>query len=100
WRNELLRLPLHDALPIWTTTTSARRWIGRSGPRRPTWPGGCLSPPGDSGRPEATSTRVAGERRPCCRCPTASPTGGRKLSKRWRSEEHTSELQSRENLVC
>src|SRR6266511_1333085 len=37
--------------------------------------------------------------RACTTCGTRSPTAG-PSSRRTRSEEHTSELQSRENLVC
>src|SRR5690606_40713026 len=72
---------LHDALPIWTTPgrsstcatrarTGSTRWR-----RRSTSPG----PPASAPRPTATG------------CGCAAPS---------RSEEHTSELQSRENLVC
>src|SRR6266511_5205222 len=36
--------------------------------------------------------------RSCLTCPWSSKTGN--STNEWRSEEHTSELQSRENLVC
>src|SRR2546422_8351495 len=32
--------------------------------------------------------------------PTVSPGGGKQAAELWRSEEHTSELQSRLHLVC
>src|SRR2546430_7209134 len=37
----------------------------------------------------------------CAGCaPPARPGAGRRCASRWRSEEHTSELQSQSNLVC
>src|SRR5690606_40397925 len=71
---EIYTLSLHDALPIspcWFRQT--RRPPCRSRSRPPAWPTG---------------------RRCCCKLPSTNPT---RLP---RSEEHTSELQSRENLVC
>src|SRR5690606_39587405 len=71
-------LSLHDALPISATPTTASSSTGATSatPRAAT-----ASP---TARPSSTGpTRSA--------CATSS---------RWRSEEHTSELQSRENLVC
>src|SRR3712207_8569686 len=67
---EIYTLSLHDALPIFRPVAE-RRW--RSA--RP------LAPP-----PTAASTR-------CSRPPRPGP-------RRPRSEEHTSELQSRQYLVC
>src|SRR5690606_42015421 len=68
-------LSLHDALPIWgsgSRRTRRRCRRPRTGrPRTPTGRGRCRRGP-----------------RRTCRAP------------RRRSEEHTSELQSRENLVC
>src|SRR5206468_12791839 len=82
---ETYTLSLHDALPI--------SLPGRDRDRRPPWP------------------RVAQGRRAACS--TARPEGpGRERRRRdrplparplralWRSEEHTSELQSRSDLVC
>src|SRR5690606_41740711 len=71
-------LSLHDALPIWSRRTSRRA--------RGTRPTG-------SSRARTSSSRSTSpsRTRPCSSC-RASP--------RRRSEEHTSELQSRENLVC
>src|SRR5688572_32088506 len=68
---EIYTLSLHDALPI-----SRTRWPVSSGAWRP--PSSCSWP----------------ERRSRSR-PRAPPA-----SKRPRSEEHTSELQSQSNLVC
>src|SRR3712207_8498003 len=76
---EIYTLSLHDALPI---SRPPRSGTGRGAPRRTAaWvsPPRCV-PPG--GRPFA----------PPCLCPWHQDTG--------RSEEHTSELQSRQYLVC
>src|SRR5690606_40092807 len=82
-------LSLHDALPISSSSTAI--WVERPGP---------LS--------RITITRSTASRR--ARNSDSVNTGGR--VRRWsrpprgggpgdgRSEEHTSELQSRENLVC
>src|SRR5690606_40968048 len=86
---EPLPLSLHDALPIWakpwnclrrsrasesssSSTTSAGDWLGCTSSRRRR---------GGKGRSRPS-------RRRCTSFPSS------------RSEEHTSELQSRENLVC
>src|SRR5690606_41684613 len=74
----LYPLSLHDALPI-------------SWPLRPTLPAGC--------RPEWRGTREAvNQSLPAALCPTEPDTACSHGLQR--SEEHTSELQSRENLVC
>src|SRR2546430_5141686 len=71
-------LSLHDALPIW-------------------------KPPGERGpslhpKPTATSARAAvPSGRISSRTPRAPTAAGPSV---WRSEEHTSELQSQSNLVC
>src|SRR3712207_8823223 len=67
---EIYTLSLHDALPIWLE----RR--GRTGRTRRTR--------GEGHRETASHATLQKERRPGCR----------------RSEEHTSELQSRQYLVC
>src|SRR5690606_41914447 len=73
----LYTLSLHDALPIFRNPTApARR------------PGG----PGTWGAPTIT--------RPRRRAAALSPSTVRAMGGWRRSEEHTSELQSRENLVC
>src|SRR3712207_9149430 len=71
---EISTLPLHDALPI-------------SGVRRAGWDGRLrcpLAPPARNHSP----------------WPTPSPPRRRQPSRNGRSEEHTSELQSRQYLVC
>src|SRR5690606_41957395 len=73
---QFLPLSLHDALPICT-----RRLPSRPPRRRP--PRSCRSQRRRRTRACASSSTPSGSRR-------AAP----------RSEEHTSELQSRENLVC
>src|SRR3712207_7188479 len=75
---EIYTLSLHDALPIWTARRGARP--GRGSAAR-------------SGRRARSRTR-GGRGRPRSR--TAGPDGRRSR----RSEEHTSELQSRQYLVC
>src|SRR5690606_39375226 len=74
---ELSPLSLHDALPICRTP-------GRDGPASPApaWPGFARC-----GRSPPWKSRSSAPRRRWCSLAT-------------RSEEHTSELQSRENLVC
>src|SRR5204862_7600932 len=82
---EIYPLSLHDALPISTTRStppaaaSTREPTGRH----------------DSCIPSATAA-VARSPSPPARSPGS--TSGRELW--WRSEEHTSELQSRRDLVC
>src|SRR3712207_6870932 len=77
---EIYTLSLHDALPI----LAAKRdepWMG------------CVSAPG----PRSRESRSSGRGRY-----TASGRTGRRVGSRLaaRSEEHTSELQSRQYLVC
>src|SRR5690606_41201499 len=85
-------LSLHDALPISTRFTSLRSTCQRVWHRR---------------SPIATSPSQRLQRlRPCVRLKAAAPTTTtllkttKKNKPNSRSEEHTSELQSRENLVC
>src|SRR3712207_7717223 len=76
---EIYTLSLHDALPIFPTTAgcSGRR-ATRSRPGQASW-SGTASPA----------------------CPLSTRTSRRARRPRWiRSEEHTSELQSRQYLVC
>src|SRR5690625_6315205 len=77
-------LSLHDALPIFSTTT------GPSWPRPRTT---CRAT-----RTAATPTRPRAPPTPAAT--RARPTGRAPCSQRSRSEEHTSELQSRGQLVC
>src|SRR3712207_7115577 len=72
---EIYTLSLHDALPICCPTT------------RPSWRG--RSPPAGS----ATSAGSAA-------ASSSTPSSGPSPTPRRRSEEHTSELQSRQYLVC
>src|SRR5690606_42112386 len=73
-------LSLHDALPILAPASSPSSTAPRWTP---------VSPP-----PAWSTMRPSCSRRPAWRRP-----GGRRTTTT-RSEEHTSELQSRENLVC
>src|SRR3712207_9501223 len=75
---EIYTLSLHDALPI----SSRRASRSRPAPRRST-------PRGTTGWPSATPRRPAARRPP-----------RRRTAPGDRSEEHTSELQSRQYLVC
>src|SRR5690606_40682673 len=82
---EIYTLSLHDALPI-----SRARPRTRSASAEPDGPSSARS----SGRGRAIGSRARGAR---IRCRPAGPRSGGIAP---RSEEHTSELQSRENLVC
>src|SRR5690606_42155116 len=75
-------LTLHDALPIYRSRGPVRRSTGRTPPRRHRRRGGS----GTRSRSVATVS-----------APSYTVRASRSNS---RSEEHTSELQSRENLVC
>src|SRR5690606_41761977 len=85
---EIYTLSLHDALPIWANFLHAPCKVGatvrsvRTAPplEEPPWPTSTPSCP------------TSGSRRP--------RRSARSTPARRRSEEHTSELQSRENLVC
>src|SRR5690606_41799183 len=91
----LYTLSLHDALPI-SCSPSPRR-SGRGYPcstPRVVWCARCwrTTHGGGTRRPgTSSSTRHTSPRRSCSRPPDNCAL---------RSEEHTSELQSRENLVC
>src|SRR5690606_41518925 len=89
--------PLHDALPISRSAQRASTPTSRA-ERSPTWSSS-----------ECAALRSAGRERPsalgCSRSSmcwrSRAPVGPRVAENaRRRSEEHTSELQSRENLVC
>src|SRR3712207_8546004 len=73
---EIYTLSLHDALPIWRRST-------------------CRSPAAAT----ASSTRRTSAT-PGRRWPRSLSTWPRGPTWSWRSEEHTSELQSRQYLVC
>src|SRR5690606_41565765 len=92
-RTVICTLSLHDALPIYRKGRSWNR-DGRSGEKSPPRaveqgkpvPRGGAGPSGEGGRGmSAAGAPLAGD---------GGPERGP------RSEEHTSELQSRENLVC
>src|SRR5690349_22563597 len=83
WRTEIYTLSLHDALPIWMADLCGGR--GRDHADR------------------VVDLRAAADRAPRiaayrdrCRCGARSAAARRST----RSEEHTSELQSRRDLVC
>src|SRR3712207_8163442 len=79
---EIYTLSLHDALPIWVLDHSLRDAGARRAPDARPAGAGERAQPGDAGRDRAR----------------ARPGGaGLRCS---RSEEHTSELQSRQYLVC
>src|SRR5690606_41964573 len=87
-------LSLHDALPICPA---------RSSPPRAAAPGAPAAPRGDRIRCRPGGGRRGGPPRSARRrAARAPPPRRRRRSPRSprRSEEHTSELQSRENLVC
>src|SRR5690606_41879649 len=89
---KLYTLSLHDALPI-SMASRSRCAAARPNCATATCVRKCLAPTGDCrGRiqPRTNSPRVACLRDSPCRSDVS----------RDRSEEHTSELQSRENLVC
>src|SRR5690606_39898045 len=85
-------LPLHDALPICRRRRRGSILVGPIALPRPE------RPEGRRARRRARGERGIGAGRPpepeTSRCARRLLPGGR------RSEEHTSELQSRENLVC
>src|SRR5690606_41634769 len=78
---ESYTLSLHDALPIWDDLM--RPGHQPAGPRAP-----------------RGSRRAARRGRRHRRAACAAPRSRWRAPPRGRSEEHTSELQSRENLVC
>src|SRR2546430_2014758 len=80
---EIYTLPLHDALPILTKVSSRHT-------RRMT----CL-PWSAALRNGMLSRKRLRNRSPHCSTHTT-----KRSHRRWRSEEHTSELQSQSNLVC
>src|SRR5690606_39983046 len=87
----LFSLPLHDALPISGSTSIPKGGLARREGEAVAGGAGlarCPSRPHSVARPSPTSWRCA---------MSALLVGYARCS---RSEEHTSELQSRENLVC
>src|SRR5690606_39849253 len=88
---ELYTLSLHDALPISPASPVASGPVASGSDTSPR--PGATSAPTCTVSPVAPVSPVAS---PCSRA-GVSPAA---MSLRPRSEEHTSELQSRENLVC
>src|SRR5690606_40343029 len=90
----LSTLSLHDALPISRSWTSPRRRSRlRPGPGRDA----------SATRPARADAAIAARRPGAYRAPARVLVAGRlhrRTARAPRSEEHTSELQSRENLVC
>src|SRR5690606_39328715 len=91
---------LHDALPISYSTRSRKTKTQTKG-----LPDDCVTERINSGTNTAQATTVRGPKSPP-RMGGVSPNATRKWYKKnpgnrsTRSEEHTSELQSRENIVC
>src|SRR5690606_40904335 len=83
---ETYTLSLHDALPICTAPPSSRYQ-----------PGARSTVSSDTQLPPRATPVTPLRRMPS---PPVPPAGTRRPRDRRRSEEHTSELQSRENLVC
>src|SRR3712207_7213233 len=81
---EIYTLSLHDALPISTRSARASSW--RASSQTASRPAGRVSPSRSSRAARSLRSRP-------CRRETTSRS-------RRRSEEHTSELQSRQYLVC
>src|SRR3712207_7473443 len=87
---EIYTLSLHDALPIW----------GASAPPTPGTHRGRAGSRNEARRyktPRLGAPRCAGRTSPCRQC---GRRRGRARASPTRSEEHTSELQSRQYLVC
>src|SRR5207302_4836767 len=98
-----LSIPRPPRPPLFPYTTLFRS-LPR-GPPHPPAPRRRSRPPGPRrvhlDRPAPPPRGRREDRRPPGRCPGRPfPERGNRPSRRGRSEEHTSELQSRENLVC
>src|SRR5699024_11596347 len=87
WLSASYTLSLHDALPISSRTRPPPPAISTVTPEFPSW---AMTTAPSSVNPQAI----------CPVTPPASSWSQRKPPQRWRSEEHTSELQSRFDLVC
>src|SRR5207302_11405820 len=96
-----MRMPLHSQLPIFATWTSVcfTSWVAAGTPF-------CYSLPRDPRALHSFPTRRSSDLRSNrCKSPRSrnfisAREDSVMLRKASRSEEHTSELQSRENLVC
>src|SRR5690606_41655427 len=85
-------LPLHDALPIFVWPTRLR-WPGNGVTAKGPLNASCVAAPiRTHHRPQDETARSIAAAWRACR--------GTETKRGWRSEEHTSELQSREKLVC
>src|SRR5690606_41848080 len=97
---EISALSLHDALPIWRVARArgCRRRLDDGGAERAGRMG-----PGAVGAGDATAVvarrRAGGGGRAAAAARHAGAACCARAARRVRSEEHTSELQSRENLV-
>src|SRR5207253_11050904 len=87
----LYTLSLHDALPISAAATDAPSASSRRGSRA------ASTAPRRRIAPSAPTACVAGA---ASAASTASTRSAASAGRTWRSEEHTSELQSRGHLVC
>src|SRR3712207_4401635 len=92
---EIYTLSLHDALPISSSTAAGTTWTGctRTSPTRCCWPA-------RSRRPCRRRTGRCPARRSRTRGRAPAPRAATSRRRRWRSEEHTSELQSPLYIVC
>src|SRR5687768_17897941 len=88
---EIYTLSLHDALPIYTRPPDTRPGVDPLEGR----PRGMTRP---QSRDEVA--RAAGSGKPVNLMALQDPPAGQDAGERKRSEEHTSELQSRLHLVC
>src|SRR5690606_40792735 len=91
---DISTLPLHDALPISPASSPGRRTTASTSTIICA-PSGPSSAPPPAAPPSPTSAA-----RPWLACRSICPRPRSNARFRARSEEHTSELQSRENLVC
>src|SRR3712207_7151039 len=89
----MIRRPPTSTLFPYTTLFRSRGGDGRRGRRCRVGGGRATSPAGPRGR-------AVRRGRGCGRAPGARGTAPACVRARGRSEEHTSELQSRQNLVC
>src|SRR5690606_39640098 len=97
--------PSRRGCPVWSSVPVGLHYTTCSGPRAPARPGGAVAYPVDSCHDRGM--RMQGGN-PGKNAPSAGVAGLEQhildlleeAGHRLRSEEHTSELQSRENLVC
>src|SRR5690606_40257563 len=93
---DISTLSLHDALPIYQVLFELTRAVVGQWPRRRV-----PAPPSQQQHQTGRQRRGPGKTdHRYCEAAIAIATGCRRCGRLVRSEEHTSELQSRENLVC